>query len=134
MAMKGRVFELSFTDDDVVPARCRAALLLSPLGAIEVAIMELPENTGRSVTNSWPGVALRLLAAVLPTVPAEHVVFYEVYPDRFRGDENVSRVTISSGSHRWEYEQDPVVRKRIWSALGLDLEELERSVPNFGSR
>ncbi len=63
---------------------------------------------------------------------AEDVVFYEVYPDRFRGNENVSRLIISGGSHRWEYEQDPVTRKRIWSALGIDLEELERRVPNFG--
>ena len=63
--LPGRVFDLSFTDDWCVPARCRAALLLSPSGATEIAILELSENHGRSVTNSWPIVAERILAAYL---------------------------------------------------------------------
>jgi hypothetical protein len=131
--LPGRVFDLSFTDDWCVPARCRAALLLSPSGATEIAILELPENHGRSVTNSWPIVAERILAAFLPGVRIDDVIWYEAYPHRGRGQENVCRVKIGSGRHQFEYEQDAAVRRRIWIALGLDLEESTRKFPDFGS-
>jgi hypothetical protein len=129
------LFELSFIDGTVLPARCRAAVILFSSGAAEIALLELPENTGRSVTNSWPRVAEQVLASVLPAFRIEEVTWYEVYPDRWRGKENVSRVIIANdGGYRFEYEQDPLVRKRIWEGLGLDREELKRKLPDFGER
>ena len=130
--LPGRVFDLSFTDDWHVPACCRAALLLSPSGATEIAILELPENHGRSVTDSWPIVAERILAACLPGVRIDDVIWYEAYAHRWRGQENVCRVKIGNGCHQFEYEPDPAVRRRIWVALGLDIEESKRKFPDFG--
>jgi hypothetical protein len=130
------MFDLSFSDDTGAPARCRAAVILYPSGAAEIAVLEVEENTGRSVTNSWPSLAQRVLDTVLPAFQVDEVIWYEVYPDRWRGQENVSRVLIAKadGGHRFEYEQNPVVRRRIWEALALGREELEQKFSDFGRR
>lgn len=86
-----RPFELSFSDDDEAPACCRAAALLSPNGTLQIALLELPQNHGRSVTNSGPGLAKRVLAAAFPTVNLADDEWFEVYPDRFEGPENDRR-------------------------------------------
>jgi hypothetical protein len=129
---QGRVVELGFPDDHVVPALCRVALLQAPSGAIEIAVLELNANHGRSVTNSWPILADRVLAECAPGVRVEDVLWYEVYPSRWRGEEEVCRVKIANGRHQFEYEPEPAVRRRIWVALGLDLEEATRRFPDFG--
>jgi len=129
---QGRAIELSFVDDHVVPARCRTAMVRTPSGAVEIGVLELPENQGRSVTNSWPTIAERILAKCLPGFRIEDVLWYEAYPDRWRGQENVCRVKIANARHRFEHEPDPATRRRIWTALGLDLEEATRKFPDFG--
>lgn len=128
------IFELSCVDDTILPARCRAAVILNPSGDAEIALLELPDNRGRSVTNSWPRIAGWVLANVLPAYQIEEVTWYEVYPDRWRGQENVSRVIIKNESHRFEYEQDPTVRRRIWEALDLHKEELDRKFIDWSER
>jgi hypothetical protein len=104
-----RVFDLSFSNDGLLPERCSAAVLLSPEGVVQVALMEIAENHGRSVTNSWPGIARHFMATHLPTLPIEATRWFEVYP--YRIDGCVSRVLITADGHRFEYEQDPAVRK-----------------------
>lgn len=115
-------FELRFDDDDNVPACCRVAALLSPLGMLQIAILELADNHARSVTNSWPILAKRVLAAKFPGVAIADVQWFEVYPDGF-DKENVSRVLLSADglNHRFEYERDALVRKRILRALEIDV-------------
>jgi hypothetical protein len=114
-----KLLELTFPEKDELPDRCRAVILLTPSG-FEVAIQELNENHGRSVTNSWSVLADVFLAAHMPRVAFHRVRWFEVYPYYFSaGLENVSRVFPKATDRRFEYEQDPVVRRRIWLALGL---------------
>ncbi|MDA9441064.1 hypothetical protein XH98_18600 [Bradyrhizobium sp. CCBAU 51745] len=118
-----KVLELIFSDDDDVPTSCRAAALLSSTGTLQIALMEVPGNRGTSVTNSWPGLAKRVLAASFPTLSLSDVAWFEVYPYRLDEEkENVSRVILSEdgSSHRFEYEQDTSVRKQIWQALEIE--------------
>ena len=116
-----RIFEIFFSNNQLLPDRCRAAILLSPEGTIEVAMQELSENHGRSITNSWPALAELFLASHLPNVEIENVKWFEVYPYLFKcGRENVSRVLLTANGRCFEYEQDPVVRHRIWQALHIE--------------
>ena len=114
-----RILELTFSDSDELPDCCRAVILLTPSG-FNVAIQELDENHGRSVTNSWSILADAFLASHMPWVEFHRVRWFEVYPYFFAdGGENVSRVFPKATDRRFEYEQDPAVRRRIWRALGL---------------
>jgi hypothetical protein len=117
-------FELRFEDDEL-PNRCRVAAIISSNGHLQIAVMEMKENHGRSVTNSWPVLADRILGAAFPAVDATEVEWFEVYPYRFAGGkENVSRVLLSKKgwrrSHRFDYEQDALIRERIWAALEIE--------------
>jgi hypothetical protein len=115
-----KLLDLTFPDNDELPDCCRAVILLTRLG-FEVAIQELRENHGRSVTNSWSFLADAFLASQMPRVAFHRVRWFEVYPYYFsEGLENVSRVFPKATERRFEYEQDPVVRRRIWRALGLN--------------
>jgi hypothetical protein len=49
-----KIFELDFSDDDIAPARCRAIALLAPTGAIQIAVLEIPQNHGRSGIPGQP--------------------------------------------------------------------------------
>jgi hypothetical protein len=118
-------FSLSCPDNPLLPTRCRVAATLNPSGSVEIAIMEEAGNNGRSLSNSWPQIAAWVLAHSLPTLQVEEAVWYEVYPGGREGKEAVHRVVIKNGSHRLEYEKDPVVRKRVCLALGLYEKEME---------
>jgi hypothetical protein len=118
-----RPFKISFADDELLPDCCRAAVLFSPGGKLEIAFMELAENHGRSVTNSWSLLAERFLASHLPNVAKADVSWFEVYPYYISGLQNVSRVLIKASGHRFEYEQDPIIRMRIWRALEIQDED-----------
>jgi hypothetical protein len=114
-----RIVDVTFSDSQVLPTVCRAAIFLAPSG-FQVAIQELDENNGRSVTNSWPALADTFLALHMERVDFHRVTWFEVYPYYFAsGDENVCRVFPKGTHRRFEYEQDPSVRRRIWQALGL---------------
>jgi hypothetical protein len=115
-----RIIEVTFPDNDDLPDRCLAAILLAPEG-FEVAVQEVRENHGRSVTNSWTNLADAFLATYMPRVAFQRVRWFEVYPYYYsNGLENVSRVFPRSRDRRFQYEQDPVVRQRIWQSLGLN--------------
>jgi hypothetical protein len=74
-----KLLELTFPDSDELPDCCRAVILLTPSG-FNVAIQELDENHGRSVTNSWSVLADVFLAAHMPWVEFHRVRWFEVYP------------------------------------------------------
>lgn len=115
-----RIVDITFPDSNVLPAVCRAAIFLAPSG-FQVAVQELDENNGRSVTNSWPALADKFLALHMERVDFHRITWFEVYPDYFPfGGENVCRVFPKDTYRRFEYEQDPAVRRLIWRTLGLD--------------
>jgi len=114
-----KLLDLKFPNKDELPDCCRALIATTRSGFL-VAMQELDENLGRSVTNSWSVLADTFLAMHMPWVAFHRVRWYEVYPYYFsKNEENVSRVFPKADDRRFEYEQDPVVRRRIWVALGL---------------
>jgi hypothetical protein len=82
--------------------------------------------------HSWPALATHFLAVRFPTLTLTDVEWFEVYPYLLEGRENVSRVLLSQhdATHRFEYEQDAIVRSRIWKALQTDITDDGEIVPS----
>jgi hypothetical protein len=103
-----------------LPSCCRVVVLLSPRGTVQVGFLELDENQGLSITNSWPHLAMQFMT-LLPMLDIGQVEWFEVYAERLPGGlENVSRVYITADTRRFEFVQDSVLRRRLWSAFEIE--------------